>query len=65
MPIPVVLVRWSVTPSRYPQTHQHRREHNMAMSVLFCIDPNGRIKVLDDGPTPPVTVDADGQLHAK
>ena len=37
----------------------------MAMSVLFCIDPNGRIEVLDDGPTPPVSVDASGQLHAE
>ena len=36
----------------------------MAASVLFRID-QGHIKVVDDGPAPAVTVDADGQLHAE
>ncbi|MDE0170149.1 MAG: hypothetical protein OXS29_11640 [bacterium] len=36
----------------------------MAVSVLFRIDENGRVEVLDDGPPPAVTVGADGQLHA-
>ena len=37
----------------------------MAMSVLFRIDRDGNIEVLDNGPTPPVRVDNDGQLHAE
>ena len=37
----------------------------MAVSVLFRIDGNGNIEVVDDGPSPAVTVDADGQLHAE
>ena len=37
----------------------------MAASVLFRIDQNGQIEVVDDGPAPAVTVDADGQLHAE
>ena len=35
------------------------------MSVLFRIDESGNIKVVDGGPAPAVTVDADGQLHAE
>lgn len=35
-----------------------------AVSVLFRIDRRGRIEVVDGGPHPDVTVDADGQLHA-
>ena len=35
------------------------------MSVLFRIDQNGHIEVVDGGPAPAVTVDADGQLHAE
>ncbi len=35
----------------------------MAVSVLSHINQNGHIEVLDGGPTPAVTVDADGQLH--
>ena len=38
---------------------------NMAMSVLFRIDDNGNIEVVDDGPAPDVVVDTDGQLHAE
>ena len=37
----------------------------MAMSVLFRIDDNGNIEVVDDGPAPDVVVDTDGQLHAE
>ena len=37
----------------------------MAVSVLFRIDGNGNIEVVDDGPSPAVVVDADGQLHAE
>ncbi len=37
----------------------------MAVSVLFHIDGNGHVQVVDDGPTPDVVVDADGQLHAE
>ena len=37
----------------------------MAVSVLFRIDGNGHIKVVDGGPAPAVPVDADGQLHAE
>ena len=37
----------------------------MAVSVLFRIDGNGKIEVVDDGPSPAVVVDADGQLHAE
>ena len=36
----------------------------MAVSVLFRIDRNGNIEVVDDGPAPAVVVAADGQLHA-
>ena len=38
----------------------------MAVSVLFRIDGNGHIKVVDGGPAPvpAVVVDADRQLHA-
>ena len=32
--------------------------------MLFRIDQNGHIEVLDNGPDPAVTIDADGQLHA-
>ena len=35
------------------------------MSVLFRIDGNGNIEVVDDGPSQAVVVDADGQLHAE
>ena len=37
----------------------------MVVSVLFCIDQNGHIEVVDSGPAPAVTVDTDGQLHAE
>ena len=37
----------------------------MAVSVLFRIDQNGHVEVLDGGPLPAVTVDADGQLHTE
>ncbi len=37
----------------------------MAVSVLFRIDQNGQIQVVDGGPTPDVVIDADGQIHAK
>ena len=37
----------------------------MAASVLFRVDGNGTIEVVDDGPAPYVIVDADGQLHAE
>ncbi|MDE0171391.1 MAG: hypothetical protein OXS29_18090 [bacterium] len=37
----------------------------MAVSVLFRIDRSGQIEVVDDGPSPAVTVDDDGQLHAE
>ena len=37
----------------------------MAVSVLFRIDGNGNIEVVDDGPAPAVTVDADGQPHTE
>ena len=37
----------------------------MAVSVLFRIDGNGNIEVVDDGPAPAVTIDADGQLHTE
>lgn len=36
----------------------------MAVSVLFRIDENGHVEVLDSGPAPAVVVDSDGQLHA-
>ncbi len=36
----------------------------MATSVLFRIDQNGQIQVVDGGPTPDVIIDADGQIHA-
>ena len=44
---------------------RRRREETMAVSVLFRIDRNGSIEVVDDGPTPAVVVGADGQLHAE
>ena len=37
----------------------------MAASVLFRIDQNGQIEVVDNGPAPAVTVDADGELHTE
>ena len=37
----------------------------MAVSVLFRIDQNGHVEVLDGGPAPAVTVDADRQLHTE
>ena len=37
----------------------------MAVSVLFRIDGNGHIEVVDGGPAPAVVVDADRQLHAE
>ena len=37
----------------------------MAASVLFRIDQNGQIQVVDDGPTPAVVIDADGQVPAE
>ena len=37
----------------------------MAVSVLFRIDGNGSIEVVDDGPSPAVVVDAGGRLHAE
>ena len=37
----------------------------MAVSVLFRIDQNGHIQVVAGGPSPAVTVAADGQLHAE
>ena len=37
----------------------------MAVSVLFRVGGGGDIEVVDDGPTPPVVVDADGQLEAE
>ena len=41
------------------------RGKNVAVSVLFRIDQNGHIEVVDDGPAPAVVVNADGQLHAE
>ena len=32
----------------------------MAVSVLFCINQNGHVEVLNVGPTPDVTFDANG-----
>ena len=58
----------TVALSRRPGTlkpNRHPKGKNMAVSVLFRIDQNGHIKVLDGGPAPAVTVDADGQLHAE
>ena len=37
----------------------------MAVSVLFRIDGNGHIEVVDGGPAPAVVLDADRQLHAE
>ena len=37
----------------------------MAVSVLFRIDQSGHIEVLAGGPSPAVTVNADGQQHAE
>ena len=37
----------------------------MAASALFRIDQTGNIEVVDGGPAPAVTVDADGQMHAE
>ena len=37
----------------------------MVVSVLFRIDQNGHIEVVDSGPAPAVTVDTDGHLHAE
>ena len=37
----------------------------MAVSVLFRIDGNGHIEVVDGGPDPAVVVDADRQLHTE
>ena len=37
----------------------------MAVSVLFRIDENGHVEVVDDGPAPAVVVDNDGQLQAE
>ena len=42
-----------------------RRGRIMAVSVLFRIDGNGHIEVVDGGPAPAVSVDADRQLHAE
>ena len=44
---------------------RRERGKNVAVSVLFRIDQNGRIEVVDDGPAPAVTVDDAGQLHAE
>ena len=52
--------RRSVAPSRYPQTTGHPKGRNVAVSVLFRIDQNGRIQVVDGGPAQGVVVDADG-----
>ena len=35
----------------------------MAVSVLSRINRSGQIQVVAGGPSPAVTVDADGQLH--
>ena len=37
----------------------------MAVSVLFHVDDDGNIEVVDNGPPPDVVVDADGQLQAE
>ena len=37
----------------------------MAVSVLFRINQNGHIEVLDGGPAPDVVADTDRQLHAE
>ena len=37
----------------------------MAVSVLFRINQNGHIEVLDGGPAPDVVVNTDRQLHAE
>ena len=38
---------------------------NMAVSVLSRINRSGQIQVVAGGPSPAVTVDADGQLHTE
>ena len=37
----------------------------MAVSALFRIYQNGRVEVVDGGPTPAVVIVIDGQLHAE